>query len=546
MLACVSELSPLPTPAPSRTQLRLLDRLLAEKPRPRHRYPLAVLAVAITTGISFALHPLLPLVGQGDTSGGENGGGNIANLIMLHLLAVVITATRLGSGPAILASMLGITTCVYFFVPHYYSLILEDIYYLPTFVIMLTVSLLVSALTARLRSEALATEERELRTRAMYELSRELAAVESKRDLARVVAASTAGALRCRGSVLECAGAELRPLNPEHAPRPATVTAAASCRADRQTRSVDGAWLLPLVVANEVVGVLACEHDSPDSLGSPADHQLVQSFAHNVAVTLHRLAVADEAATARMHADEERLRNVMLSSVSHDLRTPLASITGAVTTLIDSGARIDDATRLDLMQAIRDDATALERQVRNMLDLTRLESGTLRIRRDWHSLEEVVGCALARVESQLVGRDVPIDFPRDLPLVHLDAMLIEQLLVNLLENAVRYTPKGSPITIGAACRDEQLLLTVADRGPGIPQDEQERVFTKFYRGTTPRSQPGSGLGLAICRAIAQLHGGEIHLADRPGGGTTFTVQLPTGGAEPEHPAESDLALEKTP
>ena len=191
----------------------------------------------------------------------------------------------------------------------------------------------------------------------------------------------------------------------------------------------------------------------------------------------------------------------MLSSVSHDLRTPLASITGAITTLIDSGARLDEPTRADLMLAIRDDAAALERQVRNMLDLTRLESGTLRIRADWHSLEEVVGCALARVESQVADRAVITEMPPDLPLVHVDALLIEQLLVNLIENAVRYTPPRSPITIGARVDGELLELIVADRGPGIPRDEQERVFAKFYRGATPRQQPGSGLGLDSIDAL---------------------------------------------
>ena len=265
-------------------------------------------------------------------------------------------------------------------------------------------------------------------------------------------------------------------------------------------------------------------------LRSDAAQRLLESFANNIAVAMHRVIVGEHAISARQRAEEERLRNVMLSSVSHDLRTPLASITGAATTLIDDGAAIDDATRLDLVQSIRQDADALERHVRNMLDLTRLESGGIAAQRDWHSVEEVVGCAMRRVESLFVGREVRIAVDASIPLVAIDATLVEQLLVNLLENAAKYSPAQGPVEVTASMADGILRLVVADRGPGVSEADRERVFAKFERGASSRAKSGAGLGLAICRAVAALHGGSVSVHAREGGGASFVVELPCAAA----------------
>jgi len=216
---------------------------------------------------------------------------------------------------------------------------------------------------------------------------------------------------------------------------------------------------------------------------------------------------------------------VLLSSVSHDLRTPLASITGAVTTLLDQSAPLDEATRLDRMQSIREDADALERQVRNMLDLTRLESGTIRAVREMQSLAAIVGCALVTASAALADRPVQVHLAADLPLVHLDADLIARLLVNLLENACRHTPAGSPVRVATALHGNHLQLAVEDRGPGVPAGEREAICSKFQRGARSHTL-SAGLGLAICRAIASLYGGAVHVEDRPGGGARFVVDLP--------------------
>ncbi|MCU0864098.1 MAG: DUF4118 domain-containing protein [Planctomycetes bacterium] len=504
---------------PRRWPVGLADWLATH--RPRHRYAYAVLAVAIATAVAFALSDLLDL----------------ANLNMVYLLAVLVVAVRLGRGPSIATTLLGVLTFVYVFVPHEMSLVLADISYLPTFLIMLVVGLLVSELTGRLRNEALATEERENVTLALYDLSRGLAAAETRADLAAIAERHVEQGFACRSWVFEWRADVAHPLATSTSPLSVGDDAAVRRTVrQRQAEHTGSLWCQPLVVANEAIGVLACE-----TLRGPLstlDQQLLESFANNIAVALHRIVVDEVARAAHQRAEDERVRNVMLSSVSHDLRTPLASITGAVTTLIDSGDRLDPTTRLDLMQAIREDAEALERQVRNLLDVTRLESGRVQPRRDWHSIEEIVGCALARVETLLARRPVAIDVPPDLPLVHLDGLLIEQLLVNLLENAARYSPADSPIRIAAAVTGQQVEFTVADRGPGIPVADRELVFAKFHRGHGALPGPdggphhGAGLGLPICRAIASLHGGDIAIEDAPGGGACFRVRLPADRLAP--------------
>jgi two-component system sensor histidine kinase KdpD len=500
-------------PNPRQWQAGLASWLAAH--RPRYRYAWALLAVGIATAIAWPLSDLLDL----------------ANLNMVYLLAVLVVAVRLGRGPSIATTLLGVLTFVYVFVPHEMSLVIADLSYLPTFLIMLVVGLVVSELTGRLRNEALATEEREKVTLALYELSRGLAAAESRADLMAIAERHVRQGLACRSWLFENRSGVARPIAADAPPLSVDDDAAVQ-RALRERRAVHtgSLWCQPLVVANDVIGVLPCE-----TLRGPlaaTDQQLLESFANNIAVALHRLIVDEQARSAHQRAEDERVRNVMLSSVSHDLRTPLASITGAVTTLIDSGDRLDPPTRLDLMQAIREDAEALERQVRNLLDVTRLESGSVQPNRDWHSLEEIVGCALARVESQLARHAVVLEVPPELPLVPLDGMMIEQLLVNLLENAARYSPAGSPIRIGAAVTADHVELVVADRGPGIPATDRELVFAKFYRGSGPSSRSdgtwhGAGLGLPICRAIASLHRGSIRVEDSPGGGACFRVRLPT-------------------
>jgi two-component system sensor histidine kinase KdpD len=236
---------------------------------------------------------------------------------------------------------------------------------------------------------------------------------------------------------------------------------------------------------------------------------------------------------------EER-RSSLLSALSHDLRTPLAAITGAATTLRDESAAIDSGQRRELLDTICEEADRLERLVRNLLDMTRLESGALVVRRQWMPLEEIVGAALTRVESQLDGRPVRTDLPVDLPLVSADGVLLEQVFVNLLENAAKYTPPGSPLEIGAHAEAGRVLIEVRDRGPGLPVGKEEAVFEKFVRGTHA-GVAGVGLGLPICRAIVEAHGGTIRAENREGGGALFRISMPLPRQPPAVPAMLDAA-----
>lgn len=508
MLPPVNAVSTANAPPPPR---RPAVPWLGGRGQPRHRYALAMLLVVAATGVSQLLFPL----------------GDQENLIMAYLLAAVIAAVYLGRGPALLATTTGLLAFLYFFVPHYYSFVPADVLYLPTFAIMATVAIIVSSLTSRLRTEAMATEERERRSHALYELSRDLASASTRQSVAEVVDRHGKLLFARAAGVVELVDGRFEPLSvgvatPSEENESALRQALAGGRATRC-----GDFLVhPLVVAGEAVGLLCIADLELQELGSFEGMQLLGSFANNVAVATHRLLVSEQVLRARQHVEEERLRNVMLSSVSHDLRTPLASITGAVTTLLDGDVHLDAGTRTDLMQSIREDADALERQVRNLLDLTRLESGSMAAKCEWNSIEEIVGCALQRVDRLLAGRAVRIGLDPSLPLVWCDAALVEQVLVNLLENASRYTPQDASIEVGAELQPRELHLHVADRGPGVPETERERVFEKFFRGTTSVPGRGAGIGLAICRAVAQLHGGTIAVTSRDGGGAAFSLRLP--------------------
>lgn len=499
--------------AQTRKRISRLGNLLAPKSQSTTLpYLHSLLLVVAANGVSFLVFPWVDL-------------GNVA---MVYLLAVVLVAAKFGRGPAVMATVLGFVTYAFFIVG---SPALSDFRYVPTFLGVLFVGLIVSSMTSQLRGEAVATHLREKRSQALYLLSRGLAAAEGRANVAAVVREDLRSTFGCACQILEWTFHGLVPcprndvgivLTPEETSR------AEIALRERTVYDTGRVLFMPMVVANVSVGVLCLQGLDDEHLAAAASFRLLEAFANNAAIALHRLMVGDDARATQQRADEERLRNVMLSSMSHDFRTPLASITGAVTTLIDSSSRLDEPTRMDLMHSIREDAEFLERQIRNMLDLTKLESGSLRVHRELHPVDEVVGGAMTRAEKMLEGRAVEIDVSPDLPMVAIDALLIEQLLVNLIENSARHAPSWSPIEVAAHQVGDRIRLMVADRGPGIPRGQHERVFEKFYRlGNSSRSA-GAGLGLAICKAIAQLHGGRIWVEDRDGGGALFVVEIPIG------------------
>ena len=303
------------------------------------------------------------------------------------------------------------------------------------------------------------------------------------------------------------------------------------------------ALYLPLVGPEGTVGVLAIRPSQAEQLVTPEQRQLLETFASQIALALERDHLAEEAQRVLAQAQAEHLRSALLSSVSHDLRTPLAAIAGASSSLLTSTS-MDDKTRHELLQMVYEEAERLSRLVENLLYMTRVESGHLTVHKQWQPLEEVVGTALTRLSQPLSAHPVRIEIASDFPFVPVDGILLEQVLMNLLDNAAKYAPAGTPIDIHAWIDAGEALVQVADRGPGLAAEELGRVFDKFYRGAHPTAtgSRGAGLGLAICSAIIQAHGGRIWAENRPGGGACFRFSLPLEGHPPSVEMDGPEAL----
>lgn len=488
-------------------------------------YLKAVAAVVVATGISWIMFPFFEL----------------ANLIMTYLLAIVAIAARYGHGPAVLAAVASVAAFDFFFVPPYLTFAVADTQYVLTFGVMLVVGLVISGLTARIRIQTEAARQREQRTAALYAMSRELAqagAVEalvtiSARHIGEVFEAEVTaflvdadGELQAirhdSGFTIEQSELTLSRWVLEHR-QPAGLGTGTSASAP--------AVYLPLIGHRGPFGVVSIRPRRRDAFTIPSSLRLLETFINQTALAVERARLADEAQEARVQAETERLRNSLLTSVSHDLRTPLATITGAATTILESGSRLDDRTQHELLESVRDEADRLNRLVQNLLEMTRLESGALQLRRDWHPLEEVIGAALGRLAKSLGTRRVTVSIPPDLPLVKIDDVLIEQVFLNLLDNAVKYTPPDSPIRIIVTATDRSVTAEVADHGPGLPKGQEARVFEKFYRAASDGLR-GAGLGLAICRGAVLAHGGRIWAHNLPEGGVAFLFTLPLTDTPP--------------
>jgi two-component system sensor histidine kinase KdpD len=299
------------------------------------------------------------------------------------------------------------------------------------------------------------------------------------------------------------------------------------------------ALYVPLMSSGGPVGVLGLRLADPKRPFQPEQLRLLESFANQAGASIENERLAEESEKVRVQAEAERLRSSLLSSISHDLRTPLAVITGSASVLLDPKEPLDTKTQKLLAQDIFDEADRLNRLLVNLLEMTKLSSGALVLNKETQPLEEVVGSALARLQKKLEGRPVRTHLPEDLPMLPLDSLLMEQVFINLIDNAIKYTPNGSQIEITAHVEDNRLRVDVADRGPGLEKGDEKRIFEKFYRGAKVNRQSGAGLGLAICRGAVEAHGGEIWAENREYGGTRFCFTLPL---DPEtittQPAES--------
>lgn len=467
-----------------------------------------------------------------------------ANVVMVFLAAIATIAFRYGRGASILASVESVLVYDFFFVPPRHTFAVADTEYVITFAVMLAIGLGVSALTARLKGQVANSRMRERRTSALYQLGKQLSSLSGSvflvsaagKQIADLYGAEVAIYLNRQQDAPELTFGQGTAI----ATHPVSVVVAqwviehnqiAGAGTDTLPNAV--ALFLPLTASQQTVGTLAVRAAEPDRLLEPDQRRLLESCGNQLALALERDQMSLAASEARIQAQAEQLRSTLLSSVSHDLKTPLAAIAGASSSLLEA-PHSDEATRRELLQSISEEAHRLGRLLENILQMSKLESGASAPNRQWHVLEEIIGSALHRTRKELEDHRVEVRLPAELPLIYVDGLLLEQLFVNLLENAARYTPNGTAVYVAAVTDNKWLVVTVADNGSGLVPGTEDRIFEKFYRAsTTADSGRGSGLGLAICRAVAEVHGGKITGSNRPTGGAEFILRLPLPEKSPE-------------
>ncbi|MBC7918281.1 MAG: DUF4118 domain-containing protein [Rhodoferax sp.] len=485
------------------------------------RYAWATAICVITTLLT------LPLVNRLD----------LANIVMLFLLCVVVVAVRLGRGPSTWAAVLAVASFDFFFVSPRFSFAVSDVQYLLTFAVMLAVGLLIGQLTAHLRFSANVSASRERRAQALFELTRDLSAA---LQTVQVVELGEAAVQRTFGGQAKVL---LMNENDQLAfPHGLPITMDASIAdwafnhgqpAGLATDTLpSSSWhYVPLQAPMRVRGVLALQPAQPRWLFIPEQVKQLETLARQIAIALERVHYVEVAQSAVVQMESERLRNTLLAAMSHDIRTPLTALVGLAETLAASTPLT--AEQHASAQSISLEAQELSAQVTNMLEMARLESGQVELRRDWQSVEEVVGGAIRSARHALGGLKVHTVIAPDLPLAEFDASLMERVLVNLLENVAKYGVSSPPhdpaIVLSADTTPSTLSIAVRDFGPGLPahvKGHEEDLFAKFTRGHAESSTRGVGLGLAICKAIVEAHRGKISASHAQGGGAEFTVTLP--------------------
>jgi len=493
-----------------------------------NRYLWALATTLVCTAVAFALYPRIEL----------------ANLVMVYLLGVTVAGLRFGRGPAVLTAVLNVAAFDFFFVPPRFNFAIADVQYLVTFAVMLIVALVIANLVASVRQQTRVAGARERRTALLYAMSRELAATRGISSMARLAVRHVAEVFQCQAVVLLPEGGSSELHYPPEAPLESSFRGAdlavAQWVTDHGRRAGLGTDTLPAATGLYVplgdesrrLGVLAVLPANPRRVLLPEQRHLLETFAGQIGLALERARLAEAAEQASLAAEKESLRNTLLASISHDLRTPLAVIAGAGSTLAEHPDTLDAGTKLMLARAIETKAREMSELVSNVLDLMRFESGTVDLRRDWQTLDDLVGTALRNLDTRLGQHPVELRIPADLPPIYVDATLIVQVFVNLFDNVAKYTPAGTHVWVSAAADGPLVRVRVEDDGPGLPLGDPSRLFDKFQRGQGEGSIVGVGLGLAICRAIIRAHGGEITAQARPEGGARFEFTLPARRSDP--------------
>lgn len=476
------------------------------------------------------------------------------NIVMIFLAGVAFVAARWGRGPSIASAIASVLVFDYFFVPPHLTFAVSDTQYVITFVVMLGIGLVISELTTRLQSQLRASQQQERRTAQLFRMTRQLSELAGSDFLVRTAGrqleeifdgevvlylrdSSTSISLRFgeRTKIVQ------HPINEVVAQWVVSNGKAAGAGSDTLPNAT--ALFVPLVGSQQVVGALGVAPKDEHRFVDPEQVRLLETCGSLIALSIERDQSVLHAHESQLQFQAEQLRNSLLNSVSHDLRTPLATIAGTATSLLEHTTQNDP----EGLQTIVDESRRLTRLVENLLDMARLDAGSLVLNRQWHVLEEIVGVSLHAARRELANHDVTVKIPSDFPLLNIDGFLIEQLLVNLLENASRYTPAGSEIEIYAFSTEGRAEIQVADNGPGLPPGSEDKIFDKFFRGSSvaPDGRRGVGLGLAICQAIVEAHGGSITASNRPQGGAEFAIRLPCTETPPRVELESATSFSNT-
>ncbi|QQR81931.1 MAG: DUF4118 domain-containing protein [Deltaproteobacteria bacterium] len=468
----------------------------------------------------------------------------VVNLAMTYLLLNLVVAVRYGQGPSLLASFLSVACFDFFFVPPFNTFAVSDGKYIVTFLSMFTVTLLTSRLMIRLRRSAEAASARERYTSDLYSLSREMTTGSHTSDI--VTRDIVKNVIHKLSDVIDADVVVFLGADPELMFLEATtnlhwkfspIDQAVSqwvCKNGKvaglgtQTLPSAKTTFFPLIASRGILGVVGLHpHTNPEL--SLSNFHFVESVIGQLSLTLERAMLSEEALEAEKEAEREGFMSTLLSSVSHDLRTPLTSIAGAASTLLTQEEKLSSNDHKKLLEMIGDESNHLNRLVSNILQMTKIDSGHINARKELHSLEEIIGSALDRLDSLLGSRMIQAEISETLPMVPIDDLLIEQVLTNLIENALRYTPEGSPIDIRVFQEGKCVTVEILDRGPGIPDSDKRKIFEKYFRSGHQKALQdvlGTGLGLAICAGIIKAHQGHIGVKDRDGGGSIFYFSLP--------------------
>jgi len=490
-------------------------------------YEMALGYLILATGLAFLMYPYFDL----------------PNLIMVYLLGVMATAIHCGRGPAILNSLLSVLAFDFCFVPPRWTFTVEEAKYIVTFAVMFLTAVVISYLGTLIKRQAEAARLQERQTAAMHALSGELATTRGVEKILQVAVKHISEIFQCQAvallpdekAKLHVAAGDLssvfhQDIIKEFGVAQGAYQAGRMAGWGTQTMPDSPILYVPLLAADATLGVLALRPRDPESeywlLPEQLRHRLLESLAKQVALAFEVERLQKSAIEAQVVLETERLRSSLLGSMTHDFQTPLAAIMGSASSLMDLQGRIDARQAQEMLANIYDEAERLSRLINNLLDIAMLQAGSLKLHKELQPLEEVVGAALNRLEKRLADRPITTSLPADLPMVPLDASLVEHIFINLLENSLKYTPPGSPLAIAAAQKDDEIEVEVADLGPGFPPDDLEKIFEMYYRGPEDVVQKGYGLGLAICRAIVQAHGGRIWAVNRTEGGAAIRFTFP--------------------